>query len=378
MAPPRCDIVSAMLRRTFRLPDPANRCVRMVPAAFIAALIGSTSMALAQEHVTVRSDILFYGDNTEFRNPFREGETIFGAAPRMEIVFGLNDRVEVAVGAFANVRFGGDQAFEDGKPIVALRITGNRSTFVFGTLPSPSPCIGPDRGGPHGLLPPLQGETLAFDRPYEAGISWAIKGRNYQHDTWLNWQRVNTREHRERFDAGASGSLQLGSWLAVPFQLHVVHEGGQLFASGPVADSFAAAAGFRVHGRHELFENLGIETYGIASRFVPDRGQPLRSRDGGGFLGRASAERGGWRGHLLVWRGKNFVKDEGDPNYSSLRRDGTPHGGTRDYAEAGLTRAFRPARDVILEVSGRAHRVERHYEYSFRIVARAAVKVRLR
>ena len=42
---------------------------------------------------------------------------------------------------------------------------------VFGTLPGPhvGDPPGPDRTGPHGLLPPIQRETLAFDRPYEAG-----------------------------------------------------------------------------------------------------------------------------------------------------------------------------------------------------------------
>ena len=32
--------------------------------------------------------------------------------------------------------------------------------------------IGPDRTSLHGLLPPLQVETLAFLRPYEAGVQW--------------------------------------------------------------------------------------------------------------------------------------------------------------------------------------------------------------
>jgi hypothetical protein len=49
----------------------------------------------AQEKVTLRSDLLLYGDNTEFRNPFREGETIFGAAARVFADIELNPRVRV-------------------------------------------------------------------------------------------------------------------------------------------------------------------------------------------------------------------------------------------------------------------------------------------
>ena len=50
----------------------------------------------------------FYGDNTEFRNPFREGETIFGAAVRVTAELALNDRVTVSAGGFANQRFGSE------------------------------------------------------------------------------------------------------------------------------------------------------------------------------------------------------------------------------------------------------------------------------
>jgi hypothetical protein len=331
---------------------------------------------LAQEHVTLRSDILFYGDNTEFRNPFREGETLFGTALRVSAVFDVNDRVRVTLGAFGNLRFGGDDAFEQVRPVVTLEVIGRRSSFVFGTLPPASVGTppGPDRTGPHGLLPSLQRETLAFDRPYEAGLAWTFSGSTLRHEMWINWQRVNTREHRERFDSGANIGVRLSRDVILPIQLHVVHEGGQLFASGPVADSAALAAGLIVRRPLAKLETFALEAYGLASRFVPDRGTPATSRDGAGFFGRASGERAGWRGHIIFWRGSDYIKDEGDPNYLSIRRDGTRYVGTRDYAEAGLTRTFRPAPGVLLEASGRAHRIEEHYEYSFRIVGVVALK----
>ena len=39
------------------------------------AMMARGTPAWAQEHVVLRTDVLLYGDNTEFRNPFREGET---------------------------------------------------------------------------------------------------------------------------------------------------------------------------------------------------------------------------------------------------------------------------------------------------------------
>lgn len=347
---------------------------------FIVSMAGVIAEAAAQEHVTFRADVLFYGDNTEFRNSFREGETIFGAAVRPAIVFEPADRVRLVLGAFGNVRFGDDDAVEIARPVIALVIVGSRSTFEFGTLLMPRVVnlSGPDREGPHGLLPPIQRETLAFDRPYEAGLAWTFAGPRLRHEMWIDWQRLNTDEHRERFDAGANGRVQLTRFLALPFQLHVVHEGGQLFASGPVADSAALAVGFDVGGKIGRLDRAALEVYAAGSRFVPDRSTPDRSRRGAAFFGRASAERGPWRGHLIVWRGKDFIKDEGDPNYLSVRRDGTRYRGVRDYSEAGLAHTFKPAKDIRLEASARLHRIEGRYEYSFRILASAAVAVRIR
>lgn len=353
---------------------------RVVIVGFLLAGAVCPSSVVAQPHVSIQPDVLFYGDNTEFRNLFREGETIFGAAIRLALGVELNDRVTLLVGGFANLRFGSDQAFEQARPVVSLTVRGNRSAFIFGTLPAPtlSAPVGPDRGGPHALLPPLQRETLSYDRPYEAGLAWTFTGATLRHSFWLDWQRLNTPEHRERFDAGFNASLRVSDLVSLPLRIHVVHEGGQLHASGPVADSAAVAAGVDVHGTVATNYRASLELFGLISRNVPDRSRPDLSRDGVGFFGRASAERSGWRAHIIFWRGRNYIKDEGDPNYLSVLRSGVRYQGTRDYAEAGLTRRFTLAPGALLEVSGRLHRIESHYEYSYRILSIVSSSWRIR
>jgi hypothetical protein len=343
-----------------------------------AALLPSN--ASAQEQLTIRSDFLFYGDNTEFRNPFREGETIFGAAVRVTAEIALNDRITLSAGGFANQRFGSEAAFEQARPVLSLTIRGRRSAFIFGTLPpltSDFPA-GPDRNGPHVLLPPLQRETLAFDRPYETGLAWTVSGSNLQHYFWLAWQRLNTHEHRERFDGGTNTTYRVSDHVTLPLQLHVVHEGGQLHQSGAVADSAAIAAGVIVGGTIARQYAATLEVFGLGSRHVPDRSRPSLSRDGVALFGRAAAERAGWRGHVIFWRGRNFIKDEGDLNYQSITRSDVRYRGTRDYSEAGLTRRFTLARAAVLDVAGRLHRVEGRYEYSFRILSVVNASWRIR
>ena len=340
-------------------------------AACVVIVALCPSGALAQEQVAIRADLLFYGDNTEFRNAFREGETIFGAAIRLEAVVDLNDRVSFSAGGFGNQRFGSADAFEQVRPVLTLTVRGRRSAFLFGTLPSraPASAIGPDRDGPHGLLPPLQRETLSFDRPYEAGLAWTFNGSRLRHAFWLEWQRINTAEHRERFDGGVNTSFRLSKFLSLPLQVHIVHEGGQLHSTGAVADSAAAAVGVNVEGALAARYHGSLEIFGLASRDVPDRSQPELSTDGTAFFGRGSIERSGWRGHIIFWRGRDFIKDEGDANYLSRLRSGARYRGTRDYSEAGLTRRFTLAPAATLDIAGRVHRVESRYEYSFRVLS---------
>jgi hypothetical protein len=356
--------------------------------AYLTIIVAAGSLAdaaVAQQGLSLGAHVIFYGDNTEFRNPFREGETLFGAAARLDGRIDVTEKVTLSLGVFGNQRFGSDSAFELVRPIIAMRVAGKHSTFVFGTLPPSHPGVppGPDRTGPHGLLPPIQRETLAFERPYEAGMQWNFTSRAVEHEAWLQWQRLNTAEHRERLDGGARVDWRLDAPLSIPFQAHIVHEGGQLFNTGPVRDSVAIASGIALSNRRQAAPGPpslvgALELLGLWSHDTPDRESPERTRNGGAFFGRAAVERGPWRAHLIVWRGDDFIKDEGDPNYLSVRRNGTRYRGVRDYSEAGVTRTFRLAPQTLIETSFRFHRVEDHYEYSYRVLGVVDVVARLK
>ena len=308
--------------------------------------------------LTFVAEVLFFGDNTEFRNPYREGETIMGGAATFAVEIPLGERAALVAGAFGTRRYGSDEAFDLARPVLTLKLTNAKSTLLIGTLSGPvaGEPPGPDRTGPHGMLPAIQRETLAFERPYEAGFQWKFAGASITNDAWINWQRLNTPAHRERFDVGASGEARVTSWLAIPFQAHIVHEGGQLFASGPVADSTAIASGatFRATTRGLA---LTFDTLGVLTRYVPDREAADRYVEGSALFARAAVGRGGWRAHATIWRSEDFVKVEGDANYQSPR-----------YGEAGVTYTFRPAADALVETSARLHRIGGDLEYSFRVL----------
>jgi hypothetical protein len=324
-------------------------------------------------------DLLFYGDNTEFANPFREGETLLGVAGRAFVDVKLSDAATLKAGLFGRGRFGSHEFLEEAEPLIALELSRGASKFIFGSLDTSSwrtRTRGPDEDTPHGLLPPLQVETLTFTRAHEMGLQWRAASPRVDHDMWINWQRLNTENHRERFDAGVRTRALLSSLreqVAVHAQWHVVHEGGQLFDSGPVRDNHAVAAGVewapRV-GRAKLV----LEAHGVATRQVPDRERLDKAENGGGLFARAALEHRNWRTHVIVWRSRHALKEEGDRNYLMLRRSGTFFRKVRDYGEIGLTRHFSPAPTVQFDASARIHRVESHYEYSYRLLARVQLR----
>lgn len=344
-------------------------------ALLVVAAAADPAMAQSPQspsrRATITADVTYYGDNTEFANPFREGDTLLGVAGFLVFAVDVNDRVRVEAGVFGNQRFGSAKAFEQVRPVLALSVHDERHQFRMGTFaPAITLPLGGDRQILHGLVPPLQSETLSFVRPWEAGLQWTTATIRLRQEAWLNWQQLNTAQHREKFDTGVAGIWQVLPRAGLVYQWHLVHRGGQLFAVGPVSDSYAVALGPRVSTMLGSATTLSLEVLGLASRDVPDREVPAERRSGKALFVRGAAERGGWRGHVLVFRGWDFVKAEGDANYQAVRRDGTAFRNVRDYAEAGLARQFRPAPGVALEASFRLHRVEANVEYSYRIIGR--------
>ena len=330
----------------------------------------------AAQTYTAAADILFFGDNTEFANPFREGETLLGVSGRVFLDVAINDAVSLRGGFFGSGRFASHGPLDSYEPVIALEVRRGGSRFVFGSLETTQTQLemeGPDRETLHGLLPPIQDERLTFTRGQEMGLQWLVERPRFEHDTWINWQRLNTEEARERFDAGYRARVGLSRAISLLGQWHIVHEGGQQFDSGPVSDSQAGAIGGE-WSRESGKTRLTVDAHAVAARNVVDRERPSLTESGLGVFTRGALTYGAWRTHLIVWRGNDVIKAEGDPNYLSLRRNGRIDRKTRDYGEIGLTRQFRPAPGVFLFANVRVHRIDAQYEYSYRIEGRVKLR----
>ena len=123
-------------------------------AGRLCASVGFSVMAMAvpapqadaQDRITLAADLLFYGDNTEFRNPFREGETIFGAAGSASRSTSIG--CTVSLGVFGNQRFGSTTRSSWSVPWSRLTVRGRHRRSSSGrSLPgSPDGPAGRGRG----------------------------------------------------------------------------------------------------------------------------------------------------------------------------------------------------------------------------------------
>ena len=345
--------------------------------AIAGCLLLARGAAAQDVDYSLDATVTFYGDNTEFFNPFRDGETTIGTHVFLVGEARTSARLVIRAGAFGNQRFGSRAAFEDVRPVFTLAVGGTRSRLLLGTIQTGRRAqgMGPDRGGPHALPPPLQMETLAFTRPWEAGVQWLFDTPQVKHESWVHWQRVANSDQRERIDAGAVSRFKVHRAITIGGDFFIVHEGGQLTGNGHVGDSMAGSIGGEVGGRAGALEKLSLEAFIIGSRFDPNRADDAQMRAGLATFLRVAAERDRWRAHAILFRGDDFLAAEGDANYLSVRMDGSYYRNLRDYGEVGFTRVFPLAAESWLEASVRGHRVEHHYDYSFRILAVAKLRL---
>jgi hypothetical protein len=311
-----------------------------------------------------KSEFTFYGDNTEFTGPYREGETILGAQFETFFEWKPGARTAVLAGLFGEHRSGGDRFLDPVKPILSFRYQTPTSLGVLGTLETR------DR---HGYLEPLEVRTLEFDRPIEYGVQWIESRPAFHADLYLNWQHLNTPESREIFDYGGVLRGRLAPFAELEGQVHGLHHGGQLYDVGPVSNDVVYGPGLRLATPRSL-PILGTASLAMFRLFSKGKVDPFVDtptvRGNGTYLRGAVTPFGFVEVFWIWWHGRNFISTEGDANYASAGENGF-YRADRRYQEIGLVRKNPIEANVTLDAEIRLHRIDGKISYSYRLVVRA-------
>jgi hypothetical protein len=350
-----------------------------ITCVVLVCLIQAPHAASAQTY-TWKNGATFYGDNTEFFNPYRVGQTILGAQMQTYFSAAPGPRTEVVVGVYADHRSGRGDFFDQVKPLLGFRYHTATSLGVLGTL------VTENR---HGYLEPLEVTTLELTRPVEYGLQWREDHNWIGGEVFINWQHLNTRDSREIFDYGLLLHVRPRPYLSLEFQGHGLHHGGQLYSAGvPVTNNQAMAIGARLTGSLPLLDVSSLGVYSIASHGTIDpTPPPNRPNQGRGTYVRGSISPRGWVELFTIqWWGRDFLSEEGDNSYNSRGVNPEYYKSRRRYQEYGVARRVVIESGVTLDAELRFHQFDdirsialghSEWEYSYHLVLRAPFEVGL-
>lgn len=328
----------------------------------VAILLILFAFPLYSGDLKIEGTCLFYGDNTEFSGPYREGETILGAYITSWLTFRPAPGISVRAGLIGNGRYGSDEFMEETDPILSFVYRKHRHELVIGSYFPESR---------HGFLDALQVSTLELTRPVERGFLWSFEGSRLRNRIFLNWQQINNSEQREIFDSGLITEWKANNFCEFSLQWHSWHQGGQLTSVGRVVNNNAGAVGISL--TPDVSGTPFLRGCYLVSRTTKDPDYPKRPEDGSGTLFMAGFQLvTPVTIHALWFEGEDFHAFEGDPNYSSVGLDPTDYTPDREYGELGATARFSPGGETSASGELRFHWIDdRDPTVSFRFTVMA-------
>jgi len=313
-----------LLTLAFCLPAwAAVRAETETPAETVGVMVDSQSYLVNLEYTGAASE-------------YREGETFFGEYFTLAAVYRPSPAISLAAGAFLGWSFGKDDELEEIEPYFRFFYRPNDNfDLTFGNLSRER----------HTFLEAIFDDALVYDRPTEHGLELYGGWKWFSQSVWVNWQGLNTPEHREKFDLGAITKADL-DWLCLDFQFHYIHRGGQLFDVGPVYDDFSLALGGQILLPIPFLDRSGLAAHWLHSHIIPDRSEDERLGGDGAEL-TLFAEKWGVRVFASYWFGDEFLTEDGDPFY---RAD--------DFFKFGLAKTFDLTDWISLEVGANGYVID--------------------
>jgi hypothetical protein len=175
----------------------------------------------------------------------------------------------------------------------------------------------------------------------------------YRQDLFINWEQAFRGSATNRFDVGYAGQLKFGP-LHLNGQTHWVRNGQALFKldrSFQAGDNLVVAAGpelvmepSRYFPSLPWWNQLGVRFTYLTSYNQTDAG--VEATRGRGYELHAWLDLAGWRPYLAFWKGRNFLSQQGDPEYR-----------TSSFPEIGLAKTIRLGDRASIEFGAQARRI---------------------
>ena len=282
-------------------------------------------------------------DNT-FTNGLGRDTTLIGNLISGSIYKRLLPALEAELGVFANMPFGHDTEISQVRPILRLTYQPiEEISAVIGTLQVPHQDF-------HNAVF-YRGNR--FVRPIEQGAQMLVDSEFYRQDLFINWEQAFRGSASNRFDVGYAGQLKFGP-LHFNGQAHWVRNGQALFKldrSFQTGDNLVIAVGPELVLEPSRFlrsagwwNQLGIRfTYLTSYNQTEPGSEATRGR---GYELQTWLDVAGWRPYVSFWKGRNFLSQQGDPEFRAS-----------SFPEFGLSRTLRLGDRASIEFGAQARRI---------------------
>jgi hypothetical protein len=282
-------------------------------------------------------------DNT-FTNGLGRDTTLIGNLIDASVYRRLLPSLEAELGVFANMPFGHDTEISRVLPIIRLTYQPIKEiTAVAGTIRTPH----------RDFHDAVFDNGNRFLRPLEQGAQMLVDSRYYRQDLFINWQQAFQGSAPNRYDVGYAGQLRLGP-LHLNAQVHWIKNGQALFKldrSFNTRDNLVAGGGPElVLEPSRYFQQLGRwNQLGVRFTYLTTYNQPEDTSDatrGRGYELMTWVDVAGWRPWLAFWKGRNFLSQQGDPEYRAS-----------NFPEVGLAKTIWLSERASIEFGAQARRI---------------------
>jgi len=260
---------------------------------------------LFAETITFNLEPHFFMDNTEYVDPYVKSEMLMGTSLKSFFTFRQTKNLTLNLGVYGIFFYGEEEFLSDVKPLASyIYNLEDVFSFTIGYL---------NNENRHNMLEALQKEQLEYTRQIDYGFQTLLMSKYSRLDLWLNWNLLNTPEHKEYLDLGTNLYVYVSNFI-FNAQIYWSHHGGTLYDVGIMQNNYSMALGLENYYalKNRVFNKIGYKAYFLGDLYEP--GFEPSSR-GYGIFGELYFYVLSFKLYLDYWYGNNFITEEGNPLY---------------------------------------------------------------
>jgi hypothetical protein len=158
---------------------------------------------VSSQQLKLKAGLFGFFDNREYFNYYANDQTIFGTRAFLQTGITLNQKSEFVLGLDGIYEFGSSFETDNIKPILYIHQKTDAIDLYLGSF-----YRYPIVNLPYVLL----NDTLKYYRPNMQGIYIGYSGNNFNHNIWIDWTSRQSKENKEIFLIGGTGSFKLNKF----------------------------------------------------------------------------------------------------------------------------------------------------------------------